>query len=85
MLGRLGPTELIIILVIVILIFGASRLADVGGALGKGIKEFRKSVKEEEGEEDPLLPPPDRPPEEPRSSTADRSDPSYVKGPGPQH
>jgi sec-independent protein translocase protein TatA len=43
--------ELIIILVIVILIFGASRLTDIGGALGKGIKEFRSSVRSDEEEE----------------------------------
>ena len=39
----LGPMELIIILVIVMLIFGVGKLADIGGALGKGIREFRKS------------------------------------------
>lgn len=43
-MGGLGPTELIIILVIVLLIFGAGRLAEVGGALGKGIREFRKAT-----------------------------------------
>lgn len=44
----LGAPELIIILVIVLLLFGANRLADVGGSLGKGIKEFRRAVKDEE-------------------------------------
>ncbi len=39
----LGPMELIIILVIVMLIFGVGKLSDIGGALGKGIREFRKS------------------------------------------
>ncbi|HUS17194.1 MAG TPA: twin-arginine translocase TatA/TatE family subunit [Chloroflexia bacterium] len=37
----LGPTELIIILVIVLVIFGAGRLSQVGGALGRSIREFR--------------------------------------------
>jgi sec-independent protein translocase protein TatA len=46
-MGGLGPTELIIILVIVLLIFGAGRLAEVGGALGKGIREFRKATTDE--------------------------------------
>jgi sec-independent protein translocase protein TatA len=46
MLPNLGPVELIIILVIVIIIFGAGKLADVGGALGKGIREFRKASKD---------------------------------------
>jgi sec-independent protein translocase protein TatA len=41
---HLGPTELIIILVIVLAIFGAGKLASLGGALGKGVKEFRAAV-----------------------------------------
>jgi sec-independent protein translocase protein TatA len=45
---RLGPVELIIILVIVILIFGAGRLAELGGALGKTVREFRTATKEED-------------------------------------
>ncbi len=40
---NLGPTELIIILVIVIIIFGVGRLPEVGGAIGKSIKEFRQA------------------------------------------
>jgi len=49
---NLGPTELIIILVIVLLIFGAGKLASVGGALGKGVKDFRSAMKEGEGSEE---------------------------------
>ncbi len=41
-----GPTELLIILVIVIVIFGASRLPQIGDGLGKGIKNFRGALKE---------------------------------------
>ncbi|MBI2858978.1 MAG: twin-arginine translocase TatA/TatE family subunit [Chloroflexi bacterium] len=40
---KLGPTELIIILVIVLIVFGAGKLANIGGALGKSMKEFRKA------------------------------------------
>ncbi|NLD44352.1 MAG: twin-arginine translocase TatA/TatE family subunit [Chloroflexi bacterium] len=43
---NLGPTELIIILVIVMVIFGAGKLPSIGGALGKGIKEFKSATKE---------------------------------------
>ncbi len=43
----LGPAELIIILVIIVIVFGVGRLPEIGGALGKGIKEFRTSVKDE--------------------------------------
>jgi len=46
MLPHVGPTELIIILIIVIIIFGAGKLPEIGGALGKGIKEFRQASKE---------------------------------------
>jgi sec-independent protein translocase protein TatA len=42
----LGLPELIIIMVIVLLIFGAGKLPEIGGAIGKGIKGFRKSMKE---------------------------------------
>jgi sec-independent protein translocase protein TatA len=55
----LGPMELVIILVILVLLFGATRLADIGSGLGKGIKEFRKNVQEEDKEpEQPAAPTP---------------------------
>ncbi len=44
---QLGVPELIIILFIVLLIFGAGRLAQVGGDLGRGIRDFRHAVSEE--------------------------------------
>ena len=40
----LSPWHLLVILVIVILIFGPSKLGDVGGALGKAIKDFKKAM-----------------------------------------
>ena len=47
----LGPAELIIILAIVVVLFGASRIGDIGGSIGRGIREFRREVKE--GEQTP--------------------------------
>lgn len=41
-----GPTELIIILILVLVIFGAGKLPEIGGALGKGIRSFKKAVRE---------------------------------------
>ena len=38
-----GPTELIIILVIVLIVFGVGRLPEIGGAIGKSIREFRNA------------------------------------------
>jgi sec-independent protein translocase protein TatA len=49
-IGPFGPLELVVILVIVILIFGVGRLPEVGGAVGKGIREFRKATKDDEAE-----------------------------------
>jgi sec-independent protein translocase protein TatA len=46
-----GPTELIIVLVIVLLLFGAKKLPDLAGSMGKSIKEFRKATKELEEDE----------------------------------
>ncbi len=39
----IGPLELVIILVIVMIIFGVGRLTEIGGALGKSIREFRRA------------------------------------------
>jgi len=47
-MGHFGVTELLIILGILLLIFGPSRLGDLGSSLGKGIKGFRKSMKDDE-------------------------------------
>jgi len=41
----LGVTEIVLILVIVLLIFGANRLPQLGSGIGKGIRNFKKSIK----------------------------------------
>lgn len=46
MLQGLGPTELIIILAIVLLLFGAGRISRIGKEMGSAISEFRKGVNE---------------------------------------
>lgn len=51
-MGGFGWPEILIIMVIVILIFGVGKVADVGPALGKAISGFRKAVKEDEDEEE---------------------------------
>ncbi len=50
MLPQLGIPELLIILVIIVVIFGVGRLPEIGGAIGKGIREFRTSVKDDKSE-----------------------------------
>ncbi|HVL66076.1 MAG TPA: twin-arginine translocase TatA/TatE family subunit [Vicinamibacterales bacterium] len=46
MFGSIGIPELIIILVIILLLFGASRLPEIGRGLGKGIKNFKESTRD---------------------------------------
>jgi TatA/E family protein of Tat protein translocase len=47
--GALQPLHLVLILVIVLVIFGAGRLTEVGGALGKGIRDFRANADDKPG------------------------------------
>jgi sec-independent protein translocase protein TatA len=47
----LGPTELIIILGIALLLFGAKKLPEIGSSLGKAIKEFRKTQSDDSNSE----------------------------------
>jgi len=44
--GKIGPLELLVILGIALLIFGPSKLADLGKGLGEGIKNFKSAVKD---------------------------------------
>lgn len=57
MFGHLGVPELLIILLIVIIIFGASRLPQLGKGLGQGLKNFKDSVRPEDREKAPPPPP----------------------------
>lgn len=68
-MGMPGPWELILILLIVVLIFGAKRIPEIMGGIGKGIKTFKKTM---EGDDEPSSAPstasrietPDKPKEE---------------------
>ena len=53
MLGNLGFPEIMIILVIVLLLFGAKRIPEIAGSMGKGIKEFKKNINDATREIDP--------------------------------
>jgi sec-independent protein translocase protein TatA len=48
MLGGIGLPELIVILVIVLVIFGAGKLPQIGEGLGKGIRNFKKATRDKE-------------------------------------
>jgi sec-independent protein translocase protein TatA len=47
-----GPLELLIILAIVVVLFGASRIGDIGKGLGRGIREFRKEIRDATQDDD---------------------------------
>jgi sec-independent protein translocase protein TatA len=49
-LGPVGPTELLLIALIIVFIFGARKLPELGKSLGEGIKNFRKSITSKEKE-----------------------------------
>ena len=44
MLGNIGFGELMILMVVVLLVFGAKRLPEIGASIGKGIREFKRSI-----------------------------------------
>ncbi len=52
---RMGPWEIGLILAIIVIVFGVGKLPQVGGAIGKGLRAFRKG---ERGEEDAEIPEP---------------------------
>jgi sec-independent protein translocase protein TatA len=57
-IGGLGPIELVIILVIILLIFGPMKLPQIGDALGKSVRHFRKGVSGSEDEPVDVTPEP---------------------------
>ncbi len=80
-IGGFGMGEMILIFLVVLLLFGAKRLPEIGSALGKGIREFKSSVREIEHEiktpdepKPPLTPPPAEEDREPRRLTDGQED-----------
>jgi sec-independent protein translocase protein TatA len=59
---NIGPLEIVIVLIIVLVIFGPKRLPDLGRSLGRGMREFKDSVTGKDSDDDPAL---DRPDPEP--------------------
>ncbi len=48
----IGMPELIVILIIILIVFGAGKLPEIGGAIGKGIRNFKKGATEDDKEPD---------------------------------
>ena len=86
MFGNLGATEIIFIMVIVLLVFGAKRLPEIGQSLGKGIREFKKSMSDISGElNQPQQPPQYMPPQPPQQQYAPPAQPpQYMQPVGQQ-
>jgi TatA/E family protein of Tat protein translocase len=46
MFGRIGPPEILLVLALVLIIFGPSKLPEIGKSFGKGLREFKSATKE---------------------------------------
>jgi sec-independent protein translocase protein TatA len=64
-MGRIGGTEILLILLIALLIFGPSKLADMGKGLGQGLKNFKKGISQDGNDDEP------KPVEPPRPASAE--------------
>jgi sec-independent protein translocase protein TatA len=64
-MGRIGGTELLVILLVALLIFGPSKLADLGKSLGEGLKNFKKGISSDDDVRPPAPPPYAAPPPAP--------------------
>ena len=80
-MGNLGFTEILIILLVVLLLFGAKRLPEGGASLGKGIREFKRSLSDTQeaimGNEEPRNLQP-RQPEDPAQETQASGEPKRL-------
>jgi sec-independent protein translocase protein TatA len=57
MFGNLGFTEILILLLVLLLVFGARRIPEIGASIGQGIKEFKRSLSDA-GKDEQVPPPP---------------------------
>ena len=74
---NIGPVEIIILLVIVLLIFGPKRLPDLGRSLGRGMREFKDSVTGNKDDERQI----DSADAKPDPSATEKSEASHAGGP----
>jgi sec-independent protein translocase protein TatA len=80
--GNLGFGEILLILVVVLLLFGAKRLPEVGSSIGKGIREFKRSISDTQdaimGSEEQQRNVPPRPMDTPPQSTQGSGEPKRL-------
>lgn len=81
-MANLGFTEIMLILLVVLLLFGARRLPEVGASIGKGIREFKRSLSDTQeaimGSEEPHNLAPRQPEAPPPQSTASSGEPKRL-------
>ena len=70
--GWIGPWEIAILLVIVLLVFGPKRLPEMGRSLGKGMREFKNSITGKDEEAAPVELPAETETKEPVSASSER-------------
>jgi sec-independent protein translocase protein TatA len=56
MFGDLSFSHILILLLVLVLVFGAKRIPEIGSSIGQGIKEFKRSLKETTGDDQPAPP-----------------------------
>jgi sec-independent protein translocase protein TatA len=75
-MGNLGATEILLIILVALLLFGAGRIADIGRGLGEGIRNFKQGLKENEPPAPrPETPPGAQPAEPPKAPPEDKKPP----------
>ena len=57
MFGDLSFSHILILLLVLVLVFGAKRIPEIGSSIGQGIKEFKRSLKDATSDEPPTGPP----------------------------
>ena len=77
MFGDLSFSHILILLLVLVLVFGAKRIPEIGSSLGQGIKEFKRSLKEATGD-DPSPPRNVQPPAASGSSVPSGGDPKRL-------
>ena len=77
MFGDLSFSHILILLLVLVLVFGAKRIPEIGSSLGQGIKEFKRSLKEATGD-DPSPPRSVQPPAASSSSVPSGGDPKRL-------
>ncbi len=78
MFGDLSFSHILILLLVLVLVFGAKRIPEIGSSLGQGIKEFKRSLKDMTSDDPPAAPPRAVPPPSATSPVSSSGDPKRL-------